>query len=302
MIYINHELKAIYVRTPRSGGKYISHILVQFYNFKEIEYIRDDISDFFDNDDALTASVEYFSTKIFSIKKKGIIRYILDETDDFSHLPITREQWNSYYKFSFVSDPYYKLISSYLLCNETLFPDDKTRDHYSSVKSFLENKDTISNLAFFTSFIPQFDHLLDHNNDIKMQYIGNMETIDNELTIILNHLGIKTMRHMEVENLNESFHHQFECRLKNVSSYFDEETLEKTNEYFKHDFECFHLRTLNQDQQKDLFFKTHIAMIQENKSDILFTKMESDFALFVNYLEKSYKITSNNFVFTQFKE
>jgi predicted ribosome quality control (RQC) complex YloA/Tae2 family protein len=143
-----------------------------------------------------------------------------------------------------------------------------------------------------------------------MQYIGNTETIDNDFTIILNHLGIKTMRHMKFENLNESFHHQFERRLKDVSSYFDEETLAKTNEYFKHDFDCFRLfqwRTLYEAKhetknQSTVFFKTHIAMIQEKKSDILFEKIESDFALFVNYLEKSYKITSNDFVFTQFKE
>jgi len=307
MIYINHELKAIYVRTPRSGGKYISRILTHFYDFKEIEYIRDDISEFFDNDDDLTASVEHFSTKIFSIKKKGIIRYILDETEDFSHLPITKEQWDSYYKFSFVVDPYYKLISSYLFCKASVFPDDNTPEHYSSLKSFLENKDAISNVAFFSCFLPQFDHLLDHRNDIKMQYIGNIETLDNDLTIVLNHLGINTMRHIEFENLNDSFHYRFERRLKDVPSYFDEETLAKTNEYFKHDFECFHLPPTESTPQPnitktDLFFKTHIEMIQENKSHNLLKKMESDFALFVNYLEKTYKITANNFVFTQFKE
>jgi len=70
MIFINHHLKAIYIRTPRSGGKYVSYILKTFYGFKEIEYVRDDVSDFFYNDDDLTSSVELYGTQVFSIKKK----------------------------------------------------------------------------------------------------------------------------------------------------------------------------------------------------------------------------------------
>jgi hypothetical protein len=329
MIFINHHLKAIYIRTPRSGGKYVSYILKTFYGFKEIEYVRDDVSDFFYNDDDLTSSVELYGTQVFSIKKKGILRYVLDESNDFSHLKISKEQWDSYYKFSFVVDPYYKLVSSYFLCDSYIFQDELSKYSYSSLNLFLDNKFMISNLAFFASFIPQFDQLLDYDNNIKMQYIGNIQNLDKDLIIILNHIGMKELKHLEVERLDTSFHYKFENRINDFYLLFDKEILKKTNDYFKEDFDCFKLKKFtNVKKMKDvyennsecitssksknslenekednvsLFLNAQMAIINEHENDINFKKLESDTESFINYLEQIYDVIPNNFIFHQFK-
>jgi hypothetical protein len=330
MIFINHHLKAIYIRTPRSGGKYVSYILTTFYGFKEIEYIRDDVSDFFYNDDDLTSSVEFYRTEVYSIKKKGLLRYFLDESNDFSHLKISKEQWDSYYKFSFVVDPYYKLVSSYLLCDSHIFQDETSKHSYSSLNLFLDNKFMISNLAFFASFIPQFDQLLDYDNNIKMQYIGNIENLDKDLIVILNHIGMKELKHLEVERLNTSFHYKFEKRITDFYLFFDKEILKKTSNYFKDDFDCFKMKKFtNVKKMKDtyennldsasssetqsssenekednvtLVLNAKMAIINEHENNINFKKLESDIDSFINYLEKIYDVIPNNFIFHQFKD
>ena len=78
MIYINHELKAIYIRTPKTGGKFISNILEEYYGFVNSNYIRNDISDFFDEDDGLINSLELYEGRVYSIRKNGVLRYYLE--------------------------------------------------------------------------------------------------------------------------------------------------------------------------------------------------------------------------------
>ena len=77
MLLINFDKKAIYVPLPKTGQKYISYILTNFYGFIEWENRPDEIADYFHNDDALLQSLDNYDNKYYSITDKGIVRFCL---------------------------------------------------------------------------------------------------------------------------------------------------------------------------------------------------------------------------------
>ena len=104
---INEEKKAIYIPIPKTGTKYISEILQKYYGFKEIVYEREDIVDFYKNELDLIESLEFYNTKYYSITNKGILRYFEIENDN------EKTEWNDYFIFTFISNPYEKFINSF---------------------------------------------------------------------------------------------------------------------------------------------------------------------------------------------
>ena len=117
MLLINIEVKAIYIPTPHTGSKYISDILYKYYGFNKIEITKDDVSEFYLNEDQLVYGLELYNISYYSITTKGLVRYMLDEdTGGVYNTKITKEMWESFFKFTFVNDPYTRLIKSYFNC------------------------------------------------------------------------------------------------------------------------------------------------------------------------------------------
>lgn len=237
MIYINNELKAIFIRLPKTGGKYVASILTRFYGFRELDYTREDISDFFDSDEHLIKSLEVYSSKVYSIRKLGLLRYYLNEEHHLNEY-LSQKRWDSYYKFTFINDPYIKFMNAFLHSSMRIFTDERTKDDYKNIKLFIDNRENISNLAYFTTFINQYDHLLDYNGKINMQYIGLTERIDYDIIQILKNIGITNLKHMSSNSWEDNKENKF---IYNTDFYvhYDQYLLDHINELFSEDFEVF---------------------------------------------------------------
>jgi len=235
MFLINHDLKAIYIRTPNCANNFICTILNKYYGFKLFEMVtRDDISDFFDNDEHLINSIEYYRAAVFSIRKHGVLRYMLDHEDNNILQNMTEEKWNSYYKFTFVRNPYEKLYACYQKLKTHTRQDDN-ESNYVSFKSFLDNKDLVGNLSYFSSFIQQYDHLLNYSNQLNMQYIGYLNDVNCDLFHILTHLGVTKMVHLENSEETNFYSNKFH----DYKDHYDQECAEKVIQLFSDDFACF---------------------------------------------------------------
>jgi hypothetical protein len=320
MIYINHHLKAIYIRIPKTGGKYISEILQKYYGFKEYLFVKEDISDFFDKDEHLISSIENYSGNVYSIRKQGISRYYLDyELIDDEKPSVLNNIWNSYYKFTFVANPYVRFVNSYLNYISRTFKDERNRDYDNDcINKFIDNKDTIPNLAFFSTFINQYEHLLDYENNINFKYIGKTETLDADLITILNQLNVPKLKHLECKDYDTNSYYKFVYKIYNIFHELDDDVIFKINSIFEKDFQYFNYNCysnshmimsvdfLNENNKKEISNSEKILNLKLNniynlEKKIVIEQLHNNLNNYIENIEKIYNITDTNSFNNQYK-
>ena len=255
MLLINIEVKAIYIPTPHTGSKYISDILYKYYGFNKIEITKDDVSEFYLNEDQLVYGLELYNISYYSITTKGLVRYMLDEdTGGVYNTKITKEMWESFFKFTFVNDPYTRLIKSYFNCKKNLFQDNiffSIANKYEekkpnntkflqncNIQEFIQSRQDLPNIIINSTFITQTQHLLNFNNNINFQFIGNTKYIDRDLITALITIGFKDLKHLKRKNWGENLNQYHQ--IHNIEEFINNENIELINEIFKEDFENFH--------------------------------------------------------------
>ncbi len=278
MCSINHDLKAIYVHIPKNGGLYIQNILEKYYNFKTIYYTRPDhyLFDIDENKDYNLDNHKNISNGFINIRKQGIFRYF-STSDDFNKLAdMDEEKWESYYKFTFIRNPYSKCVSAfkYIVKNEEIVFDE-----------FLLRKD-INNYIYTHTFITQYDHLLNKHNKIDYNYIGRFENLNKDLISILLELGIKKIKHAKLIQDNIKVN-----KSKNTSPYVDYyniNNLTTVNELFDIDFKTFNYKQytdileFNENYSKDNF---------ELDNKLLYSKLLEDDLIDLTFDNESINLT-----------
>ena len=239
MIYINHNIKAVFIHIPKTGGTYIGPTLVKYYGFTSylslIHARRPDHN--------LVCKVRCFkqiltgnNTYDYSFFNKVLGLLVYCKTNEYLNreMDMDAEKWEIYTKFCFIRNPYDRAMSGWKHFNSIL----KLNSDFHSYIDRPNLVNSVSDIEYGHIFMSQKRQIEDINGECGVNIIGRFEYLEDDLRSILNYLGFDKIIHP--------------IKKVNVSNYtgaqdiiLQRKTVKKLNELFADDFEMFHYRMIN---------------------------------------------------------
>ncbi len=260
MCSINHDLKAIFIHVHKTGGSYIASILKQYYGF-ETYYLKRP-----DHDTFCLNKRKNPHQKNYENRVHGVYIYYKTSPHLNAKMNMTPQKWESYYKFTFIRNPYDRMISGWNHMNKQIpFP------------KYVTMKNIVSDMEYIHVFMSQAKHLLNERNELCVQFIGHFETLEEDLDKVLNHLKIYYRIHNPYQRVNSHAHAHY-------SVYYDQTTLNIVNELIKDDLKYFDYKkcenmedlqkytsSSNQTLNKDLIYNTEVDLSENTNDNSSFT-------------------------------
>ncbi|MBE7213924.1 sulfotransferase family protein [Shewanella benthica] len=140
-------------------------------------------------------------------------------------LEVGRECFDSYFKFSFVRNPWDKVISQYRYMSNRV--DLREFIGMSSACSLTEYLHLIIKKEH-VQWMPQHQFILDHNGECLVDFVGHFESFNLDADIVLRKLDLQK----EIPHLNSSNRIEYQ-------SYYDAETIGMVADMYKTDIKLF---------------------------------------------------------------
>jgi len=238
MIAVNHEKKAIFIRIPKTASTYLMTIFRYNYNFKYTHKI----SEFHDN-----ITPKNKNDCIQGNKNIDFLNYCKNSKIISNELSMDDILYDNYIKFSFVRNPYERIVSGWKFLQER-YDNMESLDYVPfqicSFKDFLKlNTDDLSNIEYVHTFMTQSFNI--NNNNVTI--IGKYENLEDDILKILLNLGFNECEiNHEKQIMNNTNHEHYK-------EYYDNESIQLVNVLFKEDFENFNYKIINNvDELKQL--------------------------------------------------
>ena len=198
---ISHKYKFIFFAVPKTATHAIRFALRPHLGQDDEEHV-------------FSFKPSKLNIDAFQDRKNG--HFTVDEIKPY----LSEEIWNTYYKFSFVRNPFDRFIS---LC---FF-------HFKALKHTSEHVDQLV-LKFASSsseskpelFKPQTRFLYDGGRQTPLDYIGRFENIQNDFNKVCHTLNIPSTK---LEMINSSIHEPY------LTYYKNEDLLDLVEEMYKED-------------------------------------------------------------------
>ena len=211
MCSINHEKKAIFIHIPKTGGSYVADILEKNYGFKKYYLQRPDHISFCNGKD--------HSVKMHENKIHGTLMYYQTCPYINKIMKMTPEKWNSYYIFTFVRNPYDKIVSGWNYCNK----------YNIRFQNYINIDFNDNDYDYLHVFMPQFRHIIGKDGKNRADFIGYYENLEQHLKIILLKIGFEKILHKPYLKNNKKH--------ANYKEYYtDNNIIEKVKYLLKEDF------------------------------------------------------------------
>ena len=219
--------KCIFVHIPKAAGR-----SVELYFLNKLGMSRDNESDrrallLTDNNDPA----------------KG--------TEKLSHLSaseyvacghVTAQDFSQYYKFSFVRNPWSRLVSEYRYRN---FISHKSFKHFVLNKLPKPGWDDK-----YRHVMPQSEMLCDADGELLVDFVGKFERINEDFETVCKHFGFEddSLPHVNSSSkksrelrrkLKNVIHRNQETALSNYVEFYDDETRQFVHQLYRSDIELF---------------------------------------------------------------
>ena len=287
MVLINHELKAIYIHIPKTGGSYIKYILTKYYGFEPLtEISHEDHERFVHNVNTISGLDSIIYKNVTTITIGGYLQYYMS-SQIFNEM--NGNEWKTYKKFTIIRCPYDRIASAFSYCmpivNYQYSKNGTQNVEYDTLKEYLLRYkevesciDVYDNFIYMHSIIPQYQHIIDTNNEMHIDYIGRFENLNEDLCDILIKLGVKRILHRkEIDrNYKKNRNGEHPKKHNNYIDYYDEPTLELVNKICEVDFTNFNQYTIKKnidELKKEDYYVDDTKLKDKNKK--LLMKLES---------------------------
>ena len=212
MCSINHDKKALFIHIPKNGGSYIATILAENYGFKNYYLKRPDHKEFCLGIDK---SVDKHENKIH-----GTLVYYKTSVHLNRIMNMNEEKWNSYFIFTFIRNPYDRIVSGWNYVNK----------YNIAFHKFININNNANSYDYWHVFMSQSRHIVDSNGILRIDYFGKFENMEDDLKVILNKLGFQ-IKHKPFKK-NSKKHDNYE-------TYYNSNIIEKVNNLMKEDLQNF---------------------------------------------------------------
>jgi len=188
MTIINTSHRFIYVHIPKTAGTSVKHFLSQYTRYCDIEIGG--------SHDAEIIAPYYI--KRFKLAKHSFAREIRDT--------VGRKDFKKFFKFAFVRNPFSRTASVYrfLKYNWRVWRDSAMMDEFSTLEEFATS-------PFFKGpgpdriLMPQMRWLADAKEELCVDYIGRVETLEHDLAEICEKLKLtETPPKLEKKNTSKA--------------------------------------------------------------------------------------------------
>lgn len=216
MCSINHDLKAIFIHVHKTGGSYVASVLKQYYGF-ETYYLKRP-----DHDKFCLNRVKNPNQKNYENRVHGVYNYYKTSRELNQRMGMTPQKWETYYKFTFIRNPYDRMISGWNHMNPKV-----------PFSRYVHLKNHVPDMEYIHVFMNQVRHIVDERGRIVVQFIGKFETLEDDLDRVLTNLGVYYRIHNPYQRVNKHEHAHY-------STYYDPLTLQVVNALIAEDLRAFH--------------------------------------------------------------
>jgi hypothetical protein len=172
-------------------------------------------------------------------------------TEKLSHLSaaeyvdcgyISQSDFDNYYKFSFVRNPWSRLVSEYRYRNFI---------KHKSFKDFVMNKFPSPGWDDkYRHVMPQTEMLYDNKGNLLVDFVGRFERLQKDFMLVCEHLGFEDRQLPHINSSDKKsreirrkarnlLHQNNESKLNQYTDFYDDETREHVSRFYQADIDNF---------------------------------------------------------------
>lgn len=277
MCSINHDLKCVFIHTPKCGGLHVQKVLEMFYGFQTCYFTHENHDLFVDEGDLAQPLTRH---GLLCMRKGGVLKYCMTSDVHNQATHMTPDKWSTYTIMAVRRNPYDRFVSAcHYVSNHRKVPCD--------IQAFAHEKafEDVDAWEYFHLFMTQYSHLLTPEGALGVDVWLSFESLNADLCYALLNMGVPKIKHRELlldnVKMNATQHEPY-------YTCYTPETIQFVNTFFADDFEHLNYepvqdvaelkkQSVNYYVPPDVFNKQNVKLVIELDQTESIIQFDDDF-------------------------